>query len=214
MAVVSRFIMSHQAVTGKISLNVATTHDMVVLRASLSRAKQGTKMKNKVFAIILGVLSIVAGIFCLINPLAGSLASTLIAGWSFLILGAIQLFVAFRETGWGSRIWALLLGVLGVLAGISLLSNPLEGVLTLTVILGVLFLVTGIMKFVAGFALPSGNLKLMVIISGAISAILGLMILSDFPGSAVVTLGVLLGVELIADGIAVLGLANADRSRA
>lgn len=171
-------------------------------------------MKNKVFAIILGVLSIVAGIFCLINPLAGSLASTLIAGWSFLILGAIQLFVAFRETGWGSRIWALLLGILGVLAGISLLSNPLEGVLTLTVILGVLFLVTGIMKFVAGFALPSGNLKLMVIISGAISAILGLMILSDFPGSAVVTLGVLLGVELIADGIAVLGLANSERSRA
>lgn len=170
-------------------------------------------MQNKVVAIILGVLSIVAGIFCLINPLAGSLASTLIAGWSFLILGAIQLFVAFRETGWGARIWAIILGILGVLAGISLLSNPLEGVLTLTVVLGVLFLATGLMKFFAGFALPSSNIKMLIIISGAISALLGLMILSDFPGSAVVTLGVLLGVELIADGAALLGLANAERSQ-
>lgn len=171
-------------------------------------------MKNKVVAIILGVLSIVAGVFCLINPLAGSLASTLIAGWSFLILGAIQLFVAFRETGWGARIWAIILGILGVLAGISLLSNPLEGVLTLTVVLGVLFLATGIMKFFAGFALPSSNIKLLVIVSGAVSALLGLMILSDFPGSAVVTLGVLLGVELIVDGAALLGLASAERGQA
>lgn len=171
-------------------------------------------MKNKAVAIILGVLSIVAGVFCLINPLAGSLASTLIAGWSFLILGAIQLFVAFRETGWGARIWAIILGILGVLAGISLLSNPLEGVLTLTVVLGVLFLATGIMKFFAGFALPSSNIKLLVIVSGAVSALLGLMILSDFPGSAVVTLGVLLGVELIVDGAALLGLASAERRQA
>ncbi len=167
-------------------------------------------MKNRVLVILLAVLSILAGIFCLINPLAGSFASTLIAGWSFLLIGAVQLFAAFRETGWGPRIWALLLGVLGVLAGISLLTNPLAGMLTLTVVLGVLFLVSGLTKFFAGFGLPSGNLKVLVILSGAVSALLGLMILSDFPGSAVVTLGVLLGIELIADGAALLGLVHAS----
>ncbi len=167
-------------------------------------------MKNRVLVIVLAVLSILAGIYCLINPLAGSFASTLIAGWTFLLIGAVQLFAVFQESNWGPRLWALLLGVLGILAGISLLTNPLEGMVTLTVVLGILFLVSGITKFFAGFGLSSGNHKVLVILSGAVSALLGLMILSGFPASAIVALGVLLGVELISDGAALLGLVYAS----
>ena len=171
-------------------------------------------MKNKTIAVILGILSILAGLFCLFSPVAGSIASTLIAGWSFLILGAFQLIVAFREVGWGARIWAILLGVIGILAGFNLLAHPLEGVLTLTLVLGILFIVSGVMKLIAGFSLPSGTFKGLVIVSAVASAILGIMILSGYPGSAVFALGVLLGVELISDGVAILGLAFAERDLA
>ncbi|MCB2127511.1 MAG: DUF308 domain-containing protein [Rhodobacteraceae bacterium] len=171
-------------------------------------------MRNPIVMIIIGILSILAGIFCLLNPLAGSIASTLIAGWSFLILGVVQLITTFRETGWGARLWSLLLGVIAVLAGMNLLMEPLAGLVTLTAIIGVLFLVSGIFKFVAGFGMPGGNIKTMVILSGVVSALLGFMILSGFPGSAVVTLGVLLGVELISNGASLLGMAYLGRKLA
>lgn len=171
-------------------------------------------MRNKTVAVILGIVSILAGLFCLLNPAAGSLASTMIAGWSFLILGAFQLIIAFREIGWGARIWAILLGVIGILAGFNLLAHPLEGVLTLTLVLGILFVVSGVMKLIAGFALPSGSLKGLVIVSAIASAILGIMILADYPGTAVIALGILLGVELISDGATIIGLAFSERNAA
>lgn len=171
-------------------------------------------MRNKAVLVIVGVLSIIAGMFCLFNPAAGSLASTMIAGWSFLFLGAFQLVIAFREIGWGARIWSIILGVIGILAGFNLLAHPLEGVLTLTLVLGILFIASGIFKLIAGLSLPSGSFKGLVILSAVASALLGIMIMSDYPGSAVIALGVLLGVELISDGAAMLGLAYAERNLA
>lgn len=164
--------------------------------------------------VIIGILAIVAGFFCLMNPLAGSVAAETMAGISFLIIGALQTFAAFREDAWGARLWALILGVVGILAGISLLASPIAGVVALTYILAILFIVSGVFKLFAGFGLPSGNLKWVVLLSGAISLILGIMILSNFPGSAVVTLGILLGVELISDGAWLLAVASVPRARA
>ena len=112
------------------------------------------------------MLAILAGIFAILNPLAGSVAVTLITGWSFLIIGVLQLIAVFMETSWGSRIWALLLGALAILAGISLLVNPLEGMISLTYLLAILFIVSGPFKVIASFKLPSGNWKWLVLISG------------------------------------------------
>ncbi|MBE2275524.1 MAG: DUF308 domain-containing protein [Rhodobacteraceae bacterium] len=171
-------------------------------------------MRNKTLLVILGVISIIAGFFAILNPLAGSIAATLIAGWAFLIIGVIEIVAVFQETTWGSRIWALILGLLGILAGISLLADPLGGVVSLTYVLAILFLVSGVFKLIAGFGLPSGNGKWLVILSGALSLLLGILILSYFSTAAVATLGILLGVQLISDGASMLGLAYAERQSA
>ncbi|MBP9048743.1 MAG: DUF308 domain-containing protein [Tabrizicola sp.] len=168
-------------------------------------------MKNKTLLVILGVLAILAGIFAILNPLAGSVAVTLITGWSFLIIGVLQLIAVFMETSWGSRIWALLLGALAILAGISLLVNPLEGMISLTYLLAILFIVSGAFKVIASFKLPSGNWKWLVLISGGLSLLLGILILTNFAAAALTTLGLLLGIQLISDGASLLGLALAVR---
>ena len=168
-------------------------------------------MKNRSLLIILGIITVVAVFFAILNPVAGSMAVTLLTGWLFLLIGILQIVAVFRETDWSHRLWSLLLAVLAVLAGVSLLANPLAGVISLTYLLAILFVVSGIFKIVASLALPSGNWKWMVLLSGALSLGLGILIFANFAESALTTLGLLLGLQLISDGASMLGLALASR---
>ena len=77
----------------------------------------------KVLWIILGVISILAGVLALANPMAATLAAEQIAGWGFLIVGVLQIFLAFRAEGWGARIWAILVALAFILLGIALLGG-------------------------------------------------------------------------------------------
>ena len=106
-------------------------------------------MKNRSLLIILGIITVIAGFFAILNPVAGSIAVTLLTGWLFLLIGILQIVATFRETDWSHRLWSLLLAVLAILAGISLLANPLAGVISLTYLLAILFVVSGDFKIVA-----------------------------------------------------------------
>lgn len=169
-------------------------------------------MKSTTLMLIVGILSAIGGIFALLNPFAASIAAEQIAGWTFLIAGVLGLISFFQAEGWTGKLWALLVAVVSAWVGIELLGDPLGGVLALTFVVGVSFVVSGVFKVLAGFSLPSSNLRWIVVISGALSAILGFMILSNFPGSAVVSLGVLLGVELLSTGVSMIALSSALRS--
>lgn len=161
----------------------------------------------KTLLIIVGVLSAIAGIYALMNPLPATLAATVIAGWAFLIYGILHIFAVFSATGWGGRIWAVLLGVLGVIIGIEILANPLESVITLTLAVGIMFLASGIAKVIMGFTLQVPQFRWAIVLSGVVSVILGVMIFSNFPQSAAVVLGILLGVELLSNGVASIAIA-------
>ncbi|MCB1311840.1 MAG: DUF308 domain-containing protein [Sedimentitalea sp.] len=161
----------------------------------------------KALLIVVGILSIVAGFIALLNPFPATLAATFIAGWSFLILGLIELFAVFRTDTWGGRIWALLLGGITVLVGIQILGNPLGGALALTFVIGILFLASGVVKVITGLTMKGVQFRWLIVLSGVVSVILGFMILSNFPVSAAGVLGILLGIELISNGIAALAIA-------
>lgn len=166
-------------------------------------------MKNRSLLIILGIITVIAGFFAILDPMAGSIAVTLITGWSFLLIGVLQIIAVFRETDWGDRIWSLILAVLAILAGVSLLGNPLAGVMSLTYLLAILFVVSGVFKIIAALGMRPGNWKWLVLLSGVLSAGLGILIFANFAEAAMTTLGLLLGIQLISDGASMLGLAFA-----
>lgn len=156
---------------------------------------------------LLALISIAGGVFALWNPLAATLTVTLLAGWIFLFLGVVQIVQSFSVNDWSGFVWALLLGAATAVVGVVLLFDPLAGMVSLTILVAVLFLVGGVAKIMFALSLRPVAGWAWVLASGALSILLGLMIFANFPWSAVSVLGILLGIELLSNGILYLFVA-------
>ncbi|SHG82053.1 HdeD family acid-resistance protein [Marivita hallyeonensis] len=148
-----------------------------------------------------GVLMLIGGIFALLNPFGASLAAVTLAGWAFLLGGGLQLFAVFQSQGWGSRLWALVLAIALLWLGLSLLVHPLAGMITLSFVVAISFIASGIGKAMMAFSLVDRRAFWTFVLSGAISVLFGIYILATFQTSAATILGILLGVDLISTGI-------------
>lgn len=166
------------------------------------------KLRNSwVWMAVLALISLIGGVLALLNPFAATVAVTLMAGWVFALLGAMQIIQSFRTQGWGGFIWSMLFGILTFVVGLSLIFDPLAGMVSLTLLVAVLFIATGVVKIMYSFSLRSVSGWGWILFSGIVSLVLGVMILADFPFSASSILGILLGVELISNGVLFLFIA-------
>ena len=155
----------------------------------------------------LGVLSVIGGILAMFNPFAASVTAEQLVAWFFLIGGILQIVAVFQVEGGGAKLWAGFLAVVYIWMGITLLANPLSGLLTLTFVAAILFMASGIAKIFYAFSMK--DYKWLMILSGAVSVILSIMIFTNYPGSAVVSLGILLAVELLTTGVGLMTFALA-----
>jgi len=153
--------------------------------------------------VLIGVLAIVGGVIALMNPLAATLTAEQMTGWIFVFIGIVQIVGIFTAEGFWNRVLTGVLGVVFGLVGISLLNNPLTGILSLTIIVAILFLAGGIFKLVVAISV---GVKLLwpVALSGVVSLILAFLIFANFPASAATILGLLLAVELISTGVSLV----------
>ncbi len=164
-------------------------------------------MNNWLLSILLGVLAVVLGGVALVYPFATSVVTTLFVAWSFIILGIVTVISAFTGNQSNGRVWTVLLGILMVITGIVLLKNPLAGLVALTWVVAILTLVSGVVKFFTGWKIRDTSLKWLTIISGIASFILAILIFQNPEGS----LGILVAIELIFDGIALVALGFSRR---
>lgn len=154
--------------------------------------------------LIVGIISILGGIFALFNPFSATLAAEQLAGWFFLFVGVLQMFAIARAHSTGGKILAAVGGLIGLLLGIELLREPMQGILALTIVVAILFLLTGIVRTVIAFGLRGTAAFFPLLLSGIISIALALLIFSGYPESATYILGVLLAIELISNGISLV----------
>ena len=164
-------------------------------------------MTSWILWLLIGAVTLAGGIFALLNPFAATLAATTLAAWIFLFTGVLQIVGVFQTDGWGARIWGLILALAFLWLGITILGNPLKGVISLTIMAGIMFVATGIAKIIFAFRIRGSGYFVWALLSGAVSLILGVMVFTNFPQSAAVVLGVLLAVELVATGITLISFA-------
>lgn len=158
--------------------------------------------------LIAGIVLIVGGILALLAPFAVSIAITVIVGISFLVGGLFNAWAAlsFSEGRFANGVFA----VLGLFLGISFLVNPLGGLISLTVLVGLLFLLSGLVRLWLAWARRDEPAFWLLLVSGAVSVLLGGIILSDV-GGATAFLGILLGIELLFAGIGLVTLSRMSR---
>ena len=154
--------------------------------------------------LVVGIISILGGIFAFFNPLSASFAAEQLAGFVFLLVGILQFIALFRAHSTTGKVLAAIGGVFGILIGIELLTNPLQGILTLTMVIAILFMATGVVRVVVALGLRKTVAFIPLLISGIISIALAIMIFTSYPQSATYILGVLLAVELVSNGISLI----------
>ena len=164
-------------------------------------------MKIWVKWLVLGVLSLAFGIFVLANPVAASIAVTTLAGIMFILAGAFQVFGGFGEDGIFAKILGIALGILMLFLGLSLTLHPLEGMISLATLVTILFAASGITRLISAFQMQKKSFFWPMLISGAFSVILAGYIVANFFEIAPSLLGLLLGIELLLNGMGLIILA-------
>lgn len=162
--------------------------------------------------LIAGAVLLVGGVAALLNPLAATFTAEQIAGWFFLLSGGLQVFAGIRQRGMPGWWAAVSLGVLGLVVGLSLLLQPLAGIISLTLLVAVFFLMSGGAKIALSFTLRKHPSFWLMLLSGAVSVLLGGMIIAGLPASATMVLGTLLAVDLLTSGVALVALGLALRT--
>jgi uncharacterized membrane protein HdeD (DUF308 family) len=157
--------------------------------------------------LVTGIISLVLGSLAILAPLAATMAVTLLIGAVILVQGVIQLIHCFKAKAWSAFAWNLLVAVVYVIAGGLILARPLLGAITLTLVLAVFFIVEGVVKLSLAFKLKPAPRWAWVLFSGIMGVVLGLIILSGWPGDTLWALGLLLGIDLIFGGWALIMLA-------
>lgn len=157
--------------------------------------------------LLYGALALIGGVLALAHPFAASLTVVTLAAFSFLLAGVLKMLYARRIRETGAYVISLSLGALFVLLGAALWLNPLAGLMSLTALVAVGFVLIGIAK--TAFALQLRELRGAgwVLVSGLLTLILGVMIFANFPYAAATVLGLLLGIELISTGVAFVAAA-------
>jgi uncharacterized membrane protein HdeD (DUF308 family) len=156
--------------------------------------------------VLLGVVLILAGVVVLGDVVIATIISAVFIGIAAIIAGGFEIFHAFWTKGWGGFLWQIFLGILYLAFGFMLVSQPVSGAVVLTYVLGLLLFVSGLVRIFIGLRHWS-EVGWVMVLSGALGVIVGLIILAQWPVSGLWVLGLLLGIDLISHGIAWLAFA-------
>jgi uncharacterized membrane protein HdeD (DUF308 family) len=163
-----------------------------------------------------GILLAVLGLAAMIVPPLASLAVTIFLGWMFLVTGVAGLVMTYWARAMPGFWWSLISAALAVLAGGILLARPMQGVLTLTIVVGAYFIAEGVASIM--YALEhrrelSGRWSWMLI-AGVMDLLIAFFIVAGLPGSAEWAIGLLVGINLLFGGATLIGMALAARNAA
>ena len=183
--------------------------------ASLDPAVREGLAKSWKPLLAIGAIAIFIGCVAIVIPAAASVTTAILVGWILLIAGAFLIAAAFMAHSVGTVLLRLLWAFLTVAIGLYFIVEPDDGTRTLTLILGIYFLVMGGTRVAAAFIARGRSGAGLLGLSGFAGLLIGILILAEFPSSADWAIGLLVGIDLIFAGwtLVSVALVGKDLSR-
>jgi len=161
-----------------------------------------------------GVLAIVLGCVSILVPAVAAVGTAIFIGIVLVVFGMFLVAAAFTAHSLGSLIVRLLWALLTVVVGVWLLAEPHHGAVSLTLLLGIYFLLMGITRIAIAVAARGRQGAGIVGLSGVAGLLIGILVLAKLPSSADWAIGLLVGIDLIFAGWTLTSVALVGRDLA
>ena len=149
-----------------------------------------------------GIAALIFGALLLTDPAATLVALAVFLGFYLLFVGVLELVRVFVYSSqpW---LWSLIVGILGIVAGVVVLNHPALTALalptTVVIYLGVVSLVMGIAGIIGGFS--GGGIGSFLL--GIFSLIIGALLLGS-PLTTALAVPFVFGILLLIEGVALI----------
>lgn len=188
----------------------ARPHGAAIAPADASLEDSRRKATAWGVPFLLGLLIVAMGIFCVAVAGITSLASILVLGSLLVVAGIVEIVQAFRRRKDGNFFLFFLGGLLSAVVGVMMVLQPIAGLVAVTLLLAGYFLASGLFRGITSVMdrYPRWGWDFFY---GLVSVVLGIMLFAQLSTASLWLVGTLVGVELLARGISLMGAAMALR---
>lgn len=153
-----------------------------------------------------GIILMLLGIAAVVRAATATVASMVFFGWLLLFSGIIEFVHAFMVGKWAGFFLHILVALLFGITGALMVFRPVISAEAVTFVMSVFFLVAGLYQLFASIwtHLPGWGWQA---VNGALSAIMGVLLLMQWPVSGLWVVGLFVGIDLIFYGWAWIALA-------
>lgn len=162
--------------------------------------------------LALGLVFVILGVLAFISVVTATIVSVVFVAIGMIMAGMAEISLGLQSGSRRRMLTWTLLGIFYVSAGLLAFFNPLLAAGVLTLLLGASLVGAGIVRLLLAFQLRSDSRWWWVALSAAITALLGLMVLAQWPQSSLYILGVFLSVDLVFAGLCWISIAIAAMS--
>ncbi len=155
-----------------------------------------------------GIVLVLLGALAIVLPFVAGIATAVFVGWLLVAAGLAGLLSTFRSRSAPGFAWSFLSGLVALIAGLLILFHPLQGLLTLTLVLAAYFFVDGLFNIILAASHRrqySGRWEWMMV-NGVFDLVLAAIIFLGLPGTFVWALGLLVGIDLLFGGASLVAL--------
>lgn len=153
-----------------------------------------------------GIVLLLLGIAAIVRSVAATVASMVFFGWLLVFAGIFEFVSAFMVGNWSGFFLHLLIAILFAIVGVLMLTRPVISAESLTLVMGMFFLIAGLYQLVASLWAHLSGWGWQAL-SGVVTTILGVLVLTGWPATGFWVIGLFVGIELVFYGWAWIALA-------
>jgi len=149
--------------------------------------------------MLMGLLNVVLGFVVLLWPDATLKVVVILVGLQLIFVGAIRIFVALAFPEGSPRFLAFLVGLLGIVAGLLVMRDPMQTVALVVTLLGIFWVFAGLAGVISSFMAERGE-KMGMLLSALVTTALGAVLLA-WPEPSLRVVAVVVALFLILQGV-------------